>query len=183
MEPEEQYNATTSELAKIMGEYTGISPVKTDHFIRGTFGTAGALAQWFSNSLFSEGRVASELKQNPILSSFVAPDVAKLNEQLYYDLRDRSEKAYKTWNGLMENDNFKKADKYYEENIGLIEAHYYVLSIDEELKDINKEIRRIGRTFDKSMSPEEKRKEINEFTKLKQDILSNIFEIRKEAGL
>jgi uncharacterized coiled-coil DUF342 family protein len=83
----------------------------------------------------------------------------------------------------MEDEKFEKADKYYEKNEKLIEAHGYILSLDEELKGINKEIRRIGRTFDKSMSPEEKRKEINEFTKLKQEILGDIFAIRKDAGL
>jgi hypothetical protein len=183
LDSEEQFNATTSELSKIFGEYTGISPVKTDHFIRGTFGTAGALAQWFSNTLFSEGRVASELKQNPVISSFVAPDVLKLNEQLYYDLRERSDKAFKTWNDLMEREKFDKADKFYEDNAGLIEANGYITSIDEELKAINKEIRRLGRTFDKSMSPEEKRAEINDLTKIKQEMLDGIFEVRKDAGL
>jgi hypothetical protein len=183
MKPEEQFNATTSELAKVFGEYTGISPVKTDHFIRGTFGTMGALAQWFSNAVFSEGRVASELKQNPIVGTFVAPEVMKLNEQLYYDLKDRTIEAYKTWNDLMERENFDKADKYYEKNEKLIEAHGYILSLDEELKGINKEIRRLGRTFDKSMSPEEKRAEINDLTRIKQEMLDTIFMIRKEAGL
>jgi hypothetical protein len=183
MKPEEQFNATTSELAKVFGEYTGISPVKTDHFIRGTFGTMGALAQWFSNAVFSEGRVASELKQNPIVGTFVAPEVMKLNEQLYYDLKDRTIEAYKTWNDLMERENFDKADKYYEKNEKLIEAHGYILSLDEELKGINKEIRRLGRTFDKSISPEEKRAEINDLTRIKQEMLDSIFMIRKDAGL
>jgi hypothetical protein len=183
LDPEEQFTATTSELSKIFGEYTGISPAKTDHFIRGTFGTMGAMAQWFSNTIFSEGRVASELKQNPIVSSFVAPDVLKLNEQLYYDLRERSEKAFKTWNDLLEREKFDKADKFYEDNAGLIESHGYITSIDEELKGINKEIRRLGRTFDKSISPEEKRAEINDLTRIKQEMLDSIFMIRKEAGL
>jgi hypothetical protein len=182
-ESSEQFNANTSELAKIMGDYTGISPVKTDHFIRGTFGTAGALAQWFSNMVFSEGRVASEFKQNPIVSSFVAPDVLKLNEQLYYDLKDRTTEAYRTWNDLMERESFDKADKHYEKNDKLIEAHGYILSLDEELKGINKEIRRLGRTSDRSMSPEEKRKDINDLTLIKQQMLEGIFEVRKEAGL
>jgi hypothetical protein len=179
----EQYTAATSELAKLLGEYTGISPVKTDHFIRGTFGTMGALAQWFSNAIFSEGRVASELKQNPIVSSFVAPDVLKLNEQLYYDLKERTTKAYETWEDLMKNEKFEKADAWYEKNEKLIEAHAYVTSIETELKELNKEIRRLGRTSDREMSPEEKRKEINEFTKNKQDLLDGIFEVRKDAGL
>jgi len=179
----EQYTAATSELAKILGEYTGISPVKTDHFIRGTFGTLGGLAQWFSNIIFSEGRVASELKQNPIVSSFVAPDVLKLNEQLYYDLKDKTTKAFETWEDLLKNEKFEKADAWYEKNEKLIEAHAYVTSIEEELKELNKEIRRIGRTYDKSMSPDEKRAEINDFTKTKQDLLSGIFEIRRDAGL
>jgi hypothetical protein len=183
VESSEQYNATTSELAKIFGEYTGISPVKTDHFIRGTFGTMGALAQWFSNAVFSEGRVASELKQNPIVGTFVAPEVMKLNEQLYYDLKDKTIEAYKTWNILMEDEKFEKADKYYEKNEKLIEAHGYILSLDEELKGINKEIRRLGRTFDKSMSSEERRKEINDLTRMKQEMLDGIFEVRKDAGL
>jgi hypothetical protein len=183
LDSEEQYTAATSELAKLLGEYTGISPVKTDHFIRGTFGTAGALAQWFSNAIFSEGRVASELKQNPILSSFVAPDVLKLNEQLYYDLKERTTKAYETWEDLMKNEKFEKADAWYEKNEKLIEAHNYIVSAETQLKELNKEIRRLGRTSDREMSPQEKRDEINEYTRDKQLLLEGIFEIRRDAGL
>jgi hypothetical protein len=83
----------------------------------------------------------------------------------------------------MERENFDKADKYYEKNEKLIEAHGYILSLDEELKGINKEIRRLGRTFDKSMSPEERRAEINDLTRIKQEMLDSIFMIRKDAGL
>jgi hypothetical protein len=183
LDSEEQYTANTSELAKILADYTGISPVKTDHFVRGTFGTAGALAQWFSNAIFSEGRVTSELKQDPVVGGFVAPDVLKLNEQLYYDLKEKSEKAYKTWDDLMTTENFEKADKYYDKNVALIESYGYIASIEQTLKEINAEIRLIGRTYDKSMTSKEKREAINELTKDKQDLLSDIFEVRKEAGL
>jgi len=143
----------------------------------------GALAQWFSNAIFSEGRVASELKQNPIVSSFVAPDVLKLNEQLYYDLKERTTKAYETWEDLLKNEKFEKADAWYEKNEKLIEAHAYVTSVETQLKELNKEIRRIGRTYDKSMSSQEKRDEINEYTRDKQVLLEGIFEIRRDAGL
>jgi hypothetical protein len=183
VESAQQYTAATSEMSKIFGEYTGISPVKMDHFIRGTFGTAGALAQWFSNVVFADGRVGPQAREMPVVGGFVAPDVMKLNEQLYYDLKERSAKKYETWKDLTETEKYDKADKYYEKNQNLIEIYGYISSIDQDLKDLNKQIRELGRRDDKSMTPAEKREEVNELMRIKQEMLSGVIEARKLAGL
>jgi hypothetical protein len=154
-----------------------------DHFIRGTFGTAGALAQWFSNVVFADGRVGPQAREMPVVGGFVAPDVMKLNEQLYYDLKERSAKKYETWKDLTETEKYDKADKYYEKNQNLIEIYGYISRIDQDLKDLNKQIRELGRRDAKSMSPAEKREEVNELMRIKQEMLSGVIEARKLAGL
>ena len=53
--------------------------------------------------------------------------------------------------------------------------------MDTALKEINKEIRRIGTTSAKDMSPKERREQMNEFGTLKGEILEGIQGLRKEA--
>jgi hypothetical protein len=53
--------------------------------------------------------------------------------------------------------------------------------MDSEIKDINAAVRFIAETTDPSYTPARKREEIQEFLKLKQDILEGVEMFRREA--
>ena len=184
LDAEEQYNATTSEMGKVFSSLMGgaLNPMEMDHMIRGIFGTTGAVVMWGSNMLAGE-RPTAEDRYNPLWGGIIDREVGRGPESLFYDLRDRVEPKYNTFNKLLEREKFEEADKYYNEHEKEIAIHDYIVGIDEALKDINKEIRRLGESKDKTMTKEERLKDIQDLQKTKNEILSDVIQFRKDAGL
>lgn len=188
-ESAEQYNAATSELAKTfsglteVGDKRLLSPIEFDHMIRGMFGTAGYLSMYASNMLAAE-RPDPRLRDTPGLGRFFAGPVGRKNEELFYDLKERAEKKYQTYQLLAEKrDKQDEAEKYLDKNIGLISAYDYIKDIESDFQDINDLIRQIGESSSYPGTPKEKREEITDLQKLKSEILEGVERERKDAGL
>lgn len=186
----EQYTAATSQLGKIFSALTNIpftdkrvlNPIEADHLVRGLFGTTGAAVQWGSN-IFSGDRPTATTRQNPLYGSFVAPDVARGNEDLFYDFKKMVDNKYETYMKLLERDKADEADKYFDKHEALISARDYVTSMEVALRDINRQIRMAGEVKDKTVTPEQRRQEIIELQRSKQEMLDSIVEMRLEAKL
>ena len=191
VEAAEQYTATTSELGKKLSEYLAIpgtdkrvlNPIEADHIIRGLFGTAGAMAQWASNSIgaASETRPAPTPREQPVTGGFLREEVPRGNEDLFYDFRDAVRKKHETWKKMVDREDFDKADAYLEEHGDVAGMYQYINETEAELKEINSAIRRLGESRDKDLKPKERREEITEFQRLKQEILSPVKELRREV--
>jgi hypothetical protein len=194
----EQYNAATSELGKFLSKLTEIpftggdgkpnkralNPMETDHLIRGMFGSAGALSMWFSNQLFGgPERPKGQLKDNPFLGGLVGADVQRRNEDLMYDLKDKTEESYNTFRKLHMRGKHQEANEYFKDNKGEVQAYAYVLRAEAELKRLNAEIRRVGETVDPKWTPEAKRERLNELAEKKNTVLRGVIQMRKKAGL
>jgi hypothetical protein len=180
----EQYNASTSELGKILSAVVGgaLNPIEMDHLVRGIFGTNGAVVMWGSNMLSGE-RPTAEQKDNPLWGGLMDRDVGRGPETLFYDLKSEVEPKHKTFMKLIEREKDAEADKYFNKHKKEIAAYEYVTGIESALKEINKEIRRVGEVRDPKFSKDDRRKEIQELQKTKNDILEDVIQIRKEAGL
>jgi len=189
----QQYTAATSELGKWFSSYTEVpgtdgkrilSPIEADHLIRSTFGTAGALGQWVTNRIAVEAGTRPELteKEAPITGAFLRPEVDRGREDLFYDLRNRVNQKYNTLREL-ERDDEKKAEAYDEKYEDLLDMHKDVNKIAADLSDINAEIRELSTSKDIKMTPAERRAEIRALQQEKKEVLDDIYELRKEAGL
>jgi hypothetical protein len=77
-----------------------INPVEADHLIRGIFGTAGGMVAWSSNLIgeASEVRPAMGLKEMPITGAFLRPEVPRGREDLFYALKESTDRKFKTYN-------------------------------------------------------------------------------------
>lgn len=185
----EQYNATTSELGKVLSALTGnpfnekrvLNPIEADHLVRSLFGTTGAAVQWGSN-IFSGDRPTPRDKDNPFFGSFIAADVGRAPEDLFYSFKDKVDSRYNTYQSLLKDAKFEQADKYFDRYEKEISAHTYISAMDNSLAEINREIRALGRTS-RDMTPDERRAEITEMQRLKNQILEDVIAMRKEAGL
>jgi hypothetical protein len=185
----EQYNATTSELGKILSALTGnpfnekrvLNPIEADHLVRSLFGTTGAAVQWGSN-IFSGDRPTPRDKDNPFYGSFIAADVGRAPEDLFYSFKDKVDSKYNTYQSLLKDAKFEQADKYFDRYEKEIYAHDYISAMDNSLAEINREIRALGRTS-RDMTPDQRRAEIIEMQRLKNQILEDVIAMRKEAGL
>ena len=180
----DQYVANTSELAKLLGNKV-INPIEMDHIIRGMFGSAGAMAQWFSNVTFygSENRPATTLKEAPILGRFVRPEVPRGREDLFYDLRDQVDSKYQTFTTKLGRLQGEEASKYLNENIDLIKYHKYVSKMGDKLNEVNNAIKLYGTGKLPGITPQERRERIEQFQEIKNIALQNIYTMRKGAGM
>lgn len=184
-----QYNASTSELGKVISALTGnpfnekrvLNPVEADHLVRSMFGTTGAALQWGSN-LFSGERPTPRARDNPLFGSFIASDVGRAPEDLFYGLKEEVDGKYKTYMNFMNLGDFEAADKYFDKHEKEIVAHDYISSMDNALREINSQIRNIGKAKN-DMTGEERRAEITYLQQQKNEMLNSIIEMRKEAGL
>jgi Na+-translocating ferredoxin:NAD+ oxidoreductase RnfG subunit len=186
----EQYTATTSEFGKVLSALTGLpftdkrvlNPIEADHLVRGMFGTTGSAVQWLSN-LFSEDRPAPRAKDNPLYGSFITADVPRGREDLFYDFKGIVDNRYETFMKLLERGKDKQADEYYDKYSDLIASRDYVVGMEAALRDINRQIRNIGEIKDKDFTPEQRRQEITDLQRQKNDILDGIIQMRLDAGL
>jgi len=191
LEVAEQYNASTSELAKMLsgilsvGDKSLLAPMEVDHLVRGLFGTAGAMAQWSSNLIgqAAETRPAMTAKEQPFTGPFLRPEVPRGPEDLYYDFKEVVEQKHKTWKKMIDRRDFDAADAYLEKNGDVAAFQKYIDKTDQTLAKINKQIRYFGETKDKSDTPKERREEIEDYQRLKNEILRPVYELRKDAGL
>jgi GNAT superfamily N-acetyltransferase len=185
----QQYDMRTSEAAKILSSLTGtdekrvLNPMEADHLVRSIFGTAGAMVAWSSNLVgeAAEFRPEMGLKEMPVTGAFLRPEVPRGREDLFYKLKDDTDRKYRTYITLNERDNKAEAQAYINRHPNLVAYYEYTSEMDAQLKEINSAIRFIGETRDPSYTPELKRREIQEFLNLKQDILEGIEQFRKEA--
>jgi hypothetical protein len=196
LEAAEQYNYNTSELGKFLSAATAIpftnkrilNPIEADKLGRGWAGSIYAFNEWASNVIFSEDRVAPTPRENPFIGGFIGPEVSRRNENLYYGLREKTEEAYKTYMVKLQKGNTKDTMDYYTENKDLIQAHAYVSAVDQDLKQINKMIKTIGKSEAKGedgklYTPEKKREYIDQYLEMKSQLLNNVIQFRKQAGL
>ena len=181
----EQYTAATSELGKTMSKISGgaLNPMEMDHIVKSTFGSAGAMAQYFTNLIgeASGERAETPLKQTPLVGPFVRPEVPRGPEDLFYDLKEEVDTKYKTFEIKLDRLKDKEAEKYEKENESLIGLHDTLEGVDDELKELNKQIREAGEAVDKSRTPKQKRDEMNLLSKEKNKVLDDIELLRKEA--
>jgi len=187
----EQYTASTSQLGKVISALTGIpftenkrvlNPIEADHLVRGLFGTTGSAVQWLSN-MFGEDRPSATTRQNPLYGSFVAPDVARGNEELFYDFKKMVDNKYETYMKLLERDKADEADKYFNKHADLISARDYVTGMEVALRDLNRQIRITGEVKDKRFTPDQRREEITDLQRSKQELLEGIIQMRLDSGL
>jgi len=181
LEAFKQYNMNTSELGKWFSAASlrALNPMEADHLLRGLGGSVAAIAMYGSN-LLSGNRVGAEERNNPLYGSFIAPEVPRGREDLFYDLQQRSDVAMGTYRNLVKNDQ-AEGREYFKRNEGLIKAYGFTEAASRELQDINSQIRRIAEN--KKLDEKEKLFQINFFKQKKEMVLEQTIRFRKSAGL
>jgi len=179
-----QYTASTSELGKVIskGTFGVLNPIEADHLMKSLLGTVGASVMWGSN-LFSGDRVEPNASANPLYGAFVSAPVPRGPEDIYYDLKDRSTKVYNTYIDLMKKGRTEEGKKYRSENEALFKAYGYTNGVEQGLKQLNAEIRRVGDLPGDKLTGAEKRERITFYQNKKNEILKDVIEYRKRAGL
>lgn len=189
----EQWDASTSELGKKLSALTEfgedgkrvLNPFEADHLVRGIFGSVGFTAQYITNQIAVQAGERPELtgRETPLFGRFIMPEVGRRNEDLFYDLKERVDEKYNTWQTIINRGDDAAADKYEDKHEKLLDLYHDLNKANEELGEINSEIRELGTSKDLNMTPEARRKGINELQREKMEVLEDVIEMRKEGGL
>jgi hypothetical protein len=175
-----QYTSSTSNLGKLFSHLTlgALSPIESDHLMRGLFGTVGSTAGWLSD-MFTSDKPERVWARNPVIGQMFLPPEPRGREDLFYDLKKRSDEAYNTWETMNKRYHKEDAKEYFKENKSLIRTHDYITNAEAGLKEINAEIRRMS--DDPRLTPTEKRKRITYFQRQKNNILESVNQERLRA--
>jgi hypothetical protein len=176
LRPFERYGTGTSEAMKSLAkglenvanatgtEAFAISPIKLENAIRGIFGTAGGLALSIADMGLNPGRTDRPLNQQlgaqlTGLSAVTKDPIGTRQLDFIYDLEKRVEQVNGTVNRLMERKP-EDVDQFIKDNIGLYSIRGPVQGVMGNIRALNQAAMILDR--DTSLSPEERRKRIDE---------------------
>ena len=158
VDPEFQYTASTSELAKEIGSITGQSPLQIDYLFNAIGGTsAGALLQLAD---VGSSKMASD--KLPVVGSFQQKTVGGRNAEEYYALREMSDRAYNTVQKLAIEQDPEKLQEYLADP-----KRRQLYGMHEGIESLHAQLNRVSQarnviTNNPNLSAEEKRQQVNE---------------------
>jgi hypothetical protein len=193
LEEKYQYTASTSTLAKKIGEkaadFRGAfglpilpeSPQLIDNLIKGYTGTLGTYAVMAIDSILTnEGepvKATLKFEQLPVFKRFLASKDATGTVSSYYDLKEEVEKAVQTMNMLERTGDYEGMKEYFKGEKGkLIAIRPYINALDKnisELRDLKRMIQSSG------MSGDRKRDTLTSITRAENSITARIQDIKK----
>jgi hypothetical protein len=195
LRPFERYGTGTSDAMKAVARgledvanATGIdafavSPIKLENAVRGLMGTAAGLTLSMADMVVNPDRTDRPLHQQlaPQLTGASAVMKTAVGTRFMdeiYDLEKRVEQVNGTYNRLLKTQP-EKAEGYLNDNIGIYSIRGPVQGIMDAIRTLNEAAMTIDR--DTSLSPEERRKLIDELRVEQNEIARVVFSLRKQA--
>jgi len=176
-----QFNDSTSEFAKLLGDTGAISPINADHLIRGMFGSVGGLFLLTTNQILHsdpnsprpEMTMREMLTALPGTSGFVAKDFETGYKKDFYTLRDEVDRAAATYSDILKRSP-SEAKEFMEqpENKARLGMHKGIDRIAKDLATIRTSINQISNST--KYTAEEKEEKINRLKEAEVAKLKNI---------
>jgi hypothetical protein len=183
-EASQQFTANTSELAKMFGELTGLSPMKLEYVFRGYTGIAGGTLLDMTNMAFTN-RPDRHMYELPGFKTFMYDKIPGGYKEQYYDLRTKVTEVNATINGMIADGRVDELMPYLtDEKLNKYALVQTINEIDQQMEDF-RALRKLV-AGDKSMGGEEKRRVIDDIDRTENELLKfyNIPAMRKNiAGL
>jgi hypothetical protein len=177
-----QYRETTSELAKIVGEQFGISPLKLEYMLNGYLGTLGgyglSLVDTVLKGLTGRDFIRPRVDQLPLLKRFFGSPLGGGLQQQYYEMREESNKVIATMNKLKDEGRVDEYQSYANNNQGYLQTRGQVLAIDRSLKAITKQVNAVYQS--KVLNPEQKRVALRSLEERRNQVLQYIPDMRRQ---
>jgi hypothetical protein len=174
LEPFQQYTSNTSELAKVAGGIANMSPMKIDYLLKAIGGTAGGALMQMFDVVMSDNKIARE--KNAILGTFQLKEVGGRYTEEFYETRALVDQSYQTIKALYESGNEEKLTEY--ASRPEVQRRMDIRSSIEQINTTLQEVRsaRIAIENDPSLTPDEKRQQVNE-------LQATVEQFLKEAGI
>jgi len=175
-----QVNAGTSYLARGFGEI-GVSPLKVDHLLRGTFGTLGSVGLGIIDGIINQF-VDNPLPSTPIdkmpgISAIMYSPNGRSALNQFYDLKDLSDRVTNS-QGKYKGE---RLTKYLNDNAKLIGARDTINALNDAIKELRAE--RTEVIDNKNFSAKVKATKLRGIEKRMNKILKPVSSIRLQADL
>jgi len=182
VDPEFQVKPGTSALAEWIGKL-GLSPIKTDHVLKGYTGTMGMYAIDVIDSIMDQfgdsPKPAKRFEQMPVIKRFANDPEARGSVTAYYDLKHTVDTAVRTMNLLERSAKPEEYAKYIQENANVLAVKDMVSNMDKtmtELGDMRKKIQ------NSPMSSTEKRDALTAIGKAEINLTAPLPLLKKEIS-
>jgi hypothetical protein len=188
LDPERQYNKNTSEMAKALGQMTGISPLQLDFLLRGYFGSLATLTALGTNDIINAARGAPprpERSLNDIIASLPSVGGFMTKEENTAVLSDYYEAARDVNRAVdtLANMKFATAEEkaaYREEFKKELALKGPVQSINKMLVNLKRREQMIREAPESRMTAEQKQIELRKLDEQRARLAKNIANIRQK---
>lgn len=185
--PGEQSTPYTSVTAKGLGRAVNFSPKRIEHAVKGYFGTLGMYCLGASDMLVRKlwdypARPTTKPEDWPVLSAFYRGEGPARNTKYtteFYELLREADQLTDTVQRLRETGEVPRAEKLIEKNLPKLAAGGILGQAQSELSRINKQMKIVH--LDRSMSPDEKRSQLVELQRIKNEITRGVVGQAKAA--
>ncbi len=164
-----RFNQNTSDTMRFLGKFTeglNLSPKQLEHLWQGYFGTLGTYLLGTADLAVRaiEGRPprpTRRIDEYPVIKAFVreAPAFSTQYQNDLYEMRQEVEQIYRTINAYRDLGLDVQADKLEDKHGAKLDERQQLNRAADDLGDIRKELDQIY--LDESMSPDEKRREVD----------------------
>ena len=180
LDTERQFNESTSELSKLLGQTGLISPIVADHLVRGLFGSVGGLVLYATNPFLYSGASGERPSMSfqdaiatlPGTSGFVSREYENAMKRDFYVLKEEVDKAANTFSDLktrspQEIEEFLKDEK----NVARVGMSKSVNKIADQLSKLRKYMEQVRNS---DLPADEKRDRIKELRESESNMMKNI---------
>ena len=175
-----QVNAGTSYLARGFGEI-GVSPLKVDHLLRGTFGTLGSaglgIIDGIINQFVDNPLPSTPIDKMPGISAIMYSPNGRSALNQFYDLKDLSDRVTNSLGKYKG----ERLTKYLNDNAKLIGARDTINALNDAIKELRAE--RTEVIDNKNFSAKVKATKLRGIEKRMNKILKPVSSIRLQADL
>lgn len=189
LDPEKQYSKSTSELAKVLGEAGGMSPAKIDYALNAYSGSFMTLVAVATNDIIAKARGVPRPERStkdiiaslPSMGGFISKDETSSGVADYYEAAREVNQTVDTYRNIAKSDR-EGARKYIKEPDRAKQAKVYeaVSGVGNALEGLKRKENMILES--RTMSPAEKRAELDKIQADREKLQKPIREIRKGLG-
>ena len=173
--PEEQYTDRTSEFFKMVGKYTGLSPIKMEYVANALLGGLAKDGLFVFDIWAKKNSPEKELGEIPVIRGIVAREPigwsSKSVQRFSDEFKDLS-KVYKTLK-LEERQGGNEAEEFIKKHEKELDKYFSVQGLDAEIRSLSQELNTVS--SDENLSPAEKKETMRllrqEMTKTAQEAL------------
>ena len=177
----------TPQIARLIGELGGLSPMQVDHLLQRYFSTMYGITAMLTNSIIADmrGEVLPKktskdlLLEFPFVSSIVTREFGARNLMDYYELSDVVNEAYKSYGNIQKYNNDKAVQAYLNQgnNRQLVLMEQTMKNISDELANLRNYENKLLLDKTNRWSAEEKRAELDRVEKQRQSMLGYQLEL------